>query len=119
MNKLKEFNYKYIYSSNILRASNEYFDIVITTIYRTLKESYDFQNTFKNLTKLKRFYPILINGFIDWFNNFSKDGNRKNLKNKILFDITKPEDFFLSIITYISGMTDKFAIDTYNEIIGF
>ena len=35
------------------------------------------------------------------------------------FDIEKPEDFFLSIITYISGMTDKFAIDTYNEIIGF
>ena len=119
MNKIKEFNYKYIYTSDILRASNEYFDIVITTIYRTLKQAYDFKNTFENLTKLKRFYPILINGFIDWFNNFSKDGSRENLKNKILFDIEKPEDFFLSIITYISGMTDKFAIDTYNEIIGF
>lgn len=119
MNKIKEFNYRYIYTSDILRASNEYFDIVITTIYRILKQAYDFKNTFENLTKLKRFYPVLINGFMDWFNNFYKNGNRENLKNKVLFDIEKPKDFFLSIITYISGMTDKFAIDTYNEIIGF
>ena len=93
--------------------------MVINTIYSVLKNAYDYQNTFDNLAKLKRFYPNLINGFTDWFNNFFKDGNRENLKNKVLFDISKPEDFFLAIVTYISGMTDKFAIDIYNEIIGF
>ncbi len=44
---------------------------------------------------------------------------RNELKNKVLFDITNPEDYYLSIIIYISGMTDKFAIDAYNEIISF
>ena len=119
LNKIKEFNYKYIYTASVLKASDAYFEMVINTIYSVLKNAYDYQNTFDNLAKLKRFYPNLINGFTDWFNNFSKDGNRKNLKNKVLFDISKPEDFFLAIVTYISGMTDKFAIDIYNEIIGF
>ena len=44
--------------------------------------------------------------------------NRK-LKNKIIFDINKKEDYIQSIIYYITGMTDKFAIDMYNEIIHF
>ena len=76
-------------------------------------------NTLSNLSKLSRFYPNLIKGFTDWFNNFSNIGNRENLKNKILFDLTNPTDYYFAIILYIAGMTDKFAIDTYSEIIGF
>ena len=36
-----------------------------------------------------------------------------------LFDLTIPTDYYFAIILYIAGMTDKFAIDTYSEIIGF
>ena len=61
----------------------------------------------------------LITRFIDWFNNFSNISNREGLKNKVLFNIEDPKDYYLSVILYISGMTDKFAIDIYNEIIGF
>ena len=32
---------------------------------------------------------------------------------------THKEDFYKSIISYISGMTDNFAIEIYNEIIRF
>ena len=46
-------------------------------------------------------------------------GNRTGLNNKIIFDINKKEDYIQAIIYYISGMTDKFAIDMYNEIIHF
>ena len=56
---------------------------------------------------------------MEWLNNFSKTGNREGLKNRVLFDIEKPTDYYFAIVLYISGMTDKFAIDTYNEIIGF
>ena len=37
----------------------------------------------------------------------------------ILFDIENEKDYCKAIIYYISGMTDNFAIDTYNKIIGF
>lgn len=119
MNKIKKFNYEYIYLSKILKPSEEYFSIVINRIYETLKSTYDYENTFDNLDKLKKFYPNLVNGFIDWFNNFSAISDRNNLKNKVLFDLNNPTDYYFAIVLYIAGMTDKFAIDTYNEIIGF
>ena len=119
MNKIKEFNYKHIYTSDVLKPSAEYFSVVINRIYDTLKSAYAGVDTFNNLKKFMNFYPNLINGFTDWFNNFSNVGNRDNLKNKILFDINVPTDYYFAIILYIAGMTDKFAIDTYNEIIGF
>ena len=119
MNKIKKFNYEYIYLSKILKASDNYFEIVINEIYDTLKDCYDEQNTFNKLKDLEKFYPNLIHGFIDWLNNFYQTSKRDHLKNKILFDISKPKDYYSSIISYISGMTDKFAIDMYNEIISY
>ena len=119
MNKIKEFNYKYIYTSPILKASNNYFSVVINQIYNTIKEAYCGIDTLDSLNRLKKYYPLLINGFIDWFNNFSFSGNRDCLKNKMLFNLTNFKDYCFSIVLYISGMTDKFAIDIYNEIIGF
>lgn len=119
MNKIKKFNYEYIYLSKILKASDNYFEIVINEIYDTLKDCYDEQNTFKRLKDLEKFYPNLIHGFIDWVNNFYQTSKRDHLKNKILFDISNPKDYYSSIISYISGMTDKFAIDMYNEIISY
>ena len=119
MNKIKKFNYEYIYLSKILKASDNYFETVINEIYYTLKDCYDEQNTFKRLKDLEKFYPNLIHGFIDWVNNFYQTSKRDHLKNKILFDISNPKDYYSSIISYISGMTDKFAIDMYNEIISY
>ena len=119
MNKIKKFNYQYIYLSNVLKPSDNYFSVVINQIYDTLKSAYSEKNTFNNLKALKKFYPNLINGFIDWFNNFFKNIDRMGMKNRALFDITIPTDYYFAIILYISGMTDKFAIDTYNEIISY
>ena len=45
----------------------------------------------------------------------------KELKliNDVIFDFNNAKDFYKCIIYYISGMTDKFAIEIYNDIIGF
>ena len=135
MNKIKDFNYENIYNAKIMQPSNNYFYVVINQIYNTLKEAYDGEKTFNNLSKLGKFCPNLVKEFIGWFKNYSvnnytnisdveslqhtNNNIRNELKNKVLFDITNPEDYYLSIIIYISGMTDKFAIDAYNEIISF
>lgn len=135
MNKIKDFNYENIYNAKVMQPSNNYFYVVINQIYNTLKEAYDGENTFNNLSKLGKFCPNLVREFIGWFNNYSvnnytnisdveslqhtNNNMRNGMKNKVLFDITNPEDYYLSIIIYISGMTDKFAIDAYNEIISF
>lgn len=121
MNKIKEFNYKHIYLSKRLEPSRRYFSIVINEIYDLLKSTYDNVNTLNNLQVLSKTYPKLGNGFINFIYNYYDFGNRENLKlkNKILFSIDNERDFYKAIIYYISGMTDNFAIEIYNEIIHF
>ena len=119
MNKIKEFNYKNIYKSDRIEPSNRFFNLVINEIYNLLKSTYDGQNTLKNLSALKNTYPKLYESFTSFMYNYYDFKNRDdlNLKNKVLFSIDKPSDFYKSIIYYIAGMTDNFAIEIYNEII--
>ena len=121
MDKIKEFNYKNIYACTRLEPSNRYFNLVINEIYNLLKSTYDGSNTLNNLKNLSITYPKLGNGFINFIYNYYDFGNRENLKlkNKILFSIDNVRDFYKAIIYYISGMTDNFAIEIYNEIINF
>ena len=119
MNKIKKFNYEYIYGSELLNPSNEYFSIVLNRIYNTLKECYSEHNTFEKLSNLSKYYPKLVNGFKSFLINYIFMENRVNLKNEILYDISKSNDYYMAILEYMSGMTDKFAIDMYNEIISF
>lgn len=121
INKIKDFNYKNIYFSDRIRPSNNFFKLVLNEIYDKLKNCFEEENTLNNVQKLEKFYPNLSNGFHDFLENYADFGNREELKlkNKIVFDIKNKEDFYKAILTYISGMTDNFAIEIYNEIIRF
>lgn len=119
MNQIKSFNYQYIYSSDRLKPSNHYFSLVLNEIYDILKSTFDGKDTISRLKSLEKFYPNLVSGFLNWINSFWNIGDRTHLKNTILFDVSNEKDYLTAIISYISGMTDKFAIDTYQEIISF
>ena len=121
MNKIKEFNYKHIYFSRRTLTSTKYFELVINEIYDILKVCYDNTNTLLNLSNLKKFYPKLADGFYHFLENYCDFANREELKlkNKIIFDISNEQDFSRAIISYISGMTDNFVMEMYNEIIRF
>ena len=121
LNKIKEFNYKNIYYSDRIMPSNNFFKLVINQIYDKLKNCFDGENTVLNIQKLNKFYPKLSSGFYDFLQSYSDFGDREELKlkNKVVFDVSNKEDFYKSILSYISGMTDNFAIEIYTEIIRF
>ena len=121
LNQIKQFNYDNIYNSNRILPSNRYFELVISEIYNTLKNTYDGNNTLNNLNVLSKSFPKLSKSFISFINNYYDFGNRDNLrlKNKVIFNIENPNDYYKCILYYISGMTDNFAIEIYNEIIRF
>ena len=121
MNKIKEFNYKNIYSAERIKPSVRYFDLVIKEIYNLLKSTYNGLNTLNNLNNLSKTYPKLGQSFTEFIYNYYDFGNRESLKlkNKILFSLDNEKDYYQAIIYYISGMTDNFAIEIYNEIIHF
>ena len=121
MNKIKEFNYKHIYFSRRTLTSTKYFKLIINEIYDILKDCYDKKYTLDNLNTLRKFYPKLSDGFYHFLENYCDFSDREELKlkNRIIFDISNEKDFSKSIISYISGMTDNFAMEMYNEIIRF
>ena len=113
INKLKKFNYKNIYLSSKVIASNEYFELILKTIYNFLKEA------FKNQEKIQKICPDLINDFNCWISNYWNLERNDNNKNDIIFDVKNEKDYCKAVICYISGMTDNYAIDMYNKIIKF
>ena len=121
LNEIKSFNYKNIYLCNRIKPSNRYFELVLNEIYNTLKSCYDENSFFSSVKSLEKFYPKLSNSFLGFLYNYCCLDNRENLKlkNIILFKNENLSNFCKAIIYYISGMTDNFAIEIYNEIIGF
>lgn len=119
INSIKKFNYKNIYMSDILKPSIEYFKLIINQIYETLKRLYNGENTLVEIHKLKKFYPKLMSSFEEWIVNYWNLPRSEKCKNDEFIDMENEKDYCKAIIYYISGMTDNFAIDIYNEIIRF
>lgn len=120
LDKIKAFNYKHIYLNRKVDASDIYFEIIINGIYDLLKSLYKGENTLSEIQKINKHYPTLSSTFYNWLLLYSNVPNRdSSLKNNIIYDLSNEKDYYMAIITYISGMTDNFAINIYNEIIGF
>ena len=119
MDKIKAFNYKYIYGAKRMMPSNKYFELVINQIFDILIDTYDEENTPNKILEMSKYYPNLSNNFYNWIVKYWNIGNRTGLNNKIIFDINKKEDYIQAIIYYISGMTDNYAIQMYQKMIRF
>lgn len=121
MNKIKQFNYKNIYLSNRIKPSTRFFQVVLNEIYNTLKSCFNGDNALISVTNLKQSYPKLYDSFSKFLYSYYDYDNRdkSNFKNQIIFQSASYTDFCRAILYYISGMTDNYAIEIYNEIIGF
>ena len=119
MNLLIEFNNDKIYKHNILKPMVRYCTLFMNELFSLLKSAYDEDNTIRNLKKMKKFYPELISEFIGWLSNYCEIDERDEDKyqNRIIFDISKEKDYSKAIITYLSGMTDKYIVKMYDSLI--
>ena len=119
LKEIKDFNYKHIYTARKIKPAIRYFSIVLNEIYFTLKSTYDGKNTAYKIRKLKKMYPEVVGNFQEWLENYWNQQRKNDNQNDIIVNMDDEKSFSKAIIYYISGMTDNFAIDTYNKIIGF
>jgi len=119
MDEIKAFNAKIIYNSELLKPSDKYFEICLNQIYDTLSVCYDGTNTIAKIEEKEKYYPVLIPAFKEWLLTYVDRIDRGDLNNKIVYDLNKKEDYLKAVITYISGMTDNYAMEVYNELIQY
>ena len=118
LNKINKFYVENVYTSDKLKRANKYFKLVIESIFECLYNEYDGENTINKLQERYEMSPKLIGGFIEWLDMYLKKDSSKDY-NKKIFNLNKKKDYAKAVVYYISGMTDKYAIDMYNEIISF
>ncbi len=117
MKFIKEFNYKYIYNNAKLSSFKDYTNIIINTIYKNLLSEYDNIKVGKwSLNNIRS--GLLKSSFYAWLDKYSFQTN-DNYKNRIQFNVSNEKEYKRSIVYFISGMTDNFAISIFNELNSF
>ncbi len=129
--ELKKFNFSHIYNHWRLKEFSIYAGNVLGTIFRTLMKTKEYVQHGR-LNQALRYYPILCKTFEQWLIKYahympcSETCRSRVDRYKIMhfntekiFSIEDYESFTKCVIEFISGMTDSFAIQVYEEIISF
>lgn len=135
--EIKKFNFAYIYNHWRLKEFATYATNIIKTIYTTLINSFPYVQSGR-VSQFLQYYPILQKNFEEWLVKYghyrpllSKGTDSQGLRirtNKInsmrcntekVFNLDDFNSFQKCVIEFISGMTDSFAIQVYEEIISF
>lgn len=125
--ELKRFCFKNIYSNWRLQEFQQYAETVIKTIYRTLMKVERYAKNGRIPSNAASF-PLLAKSFEEWLichSNYVRADGIENLRKKMrydtetIFDVHSAESFQKCVIEFISGMTDEYAIKSFNEIISF
>ena len=120
LKRIKDFNYRAIYKNPKFDVYRKYVALVIRSIYDTLIERYDGDNTINKLKEKVNVYPTLIHDFCKYLKTYfslEKDVRYKN--KKIYGKLETREIYAQAIIDYISGMTDRYAIEIFNELLRY
>lgn len=127
--ELKKFNFAHIYNHWRLKEFSCYADNCLHTIFRTLMRYYDYARNGRMAQALK-YYPVLGKTFTEWlikYTNYRPATWKTDVDRKKILRINTTQFFNMNdigsytkcVVEFISGMTDVFAIQVYDEIISF
>lgn len=116
---LRAYNTEHIYAAPRVVLADRYFELIIREIYATLSSFYDGAGTGKRLLSMEDAYESLPRKFYNWLSTYWSLERDPHLKNAPVYNMARREDYLRAVLHYISGMTDKYAIDTYHDIISF
>jgi len=119
INLLGDFNFRYIYRAPRVNRAENFFEIVIREIFSLLYDCYDGPDTLMRLDELRKFYPTVSSSFCEWLGAYWTLIRDPKQKNPAIFDISHEKDYARAVISFIAGMSDRYAMECFNEIISF
>lgn len=128
LNEIKAFNMQAIYMNKRFDVYRNYAALIIRSIYDTLMQAFDYENSISRLLKMSRAYPELIKDFVKHLSRYSaidcenskvEVQLRRYNNEKIYGRLESKEIYAQAIIDYISGMTDRYAVAVFNELLKY
>lgn len=120
---VKAFNYKNICRHPRILTFMKYATLILETIFEQLGVNISGSNVRTVIEKERLLYPKLYTTFEGWLTKYSdydlKEKENRNCKNKLIYHLDNEQEYKNCVLDFISGMSDTFAIDTFNEIISF
>ena len=129
LTRIKKFNYQHIYNNPRLDPFVHYSELVLVELFMALSDVYDGDKTFERIHEAEAFYPTLMKTFGNYLARYvTLPGARIAIagyerpecdNEKIYGALSTEKEFTQAVIDYISGMTDSFAISTYQELLRY
>lgn len=129
MNMLKGFNNEYIYKNKRFEPFKKYAELVINEIFNVLMDTYNGIHSFEKIETKIKYYPILMNSFEKWLvdycdleiiNNSELKDIALNCENKKIYGKLSDEKIYTqAVLDFIAGMTDRFAVKVFNELLTY
>ena len=102
-------------------------ELVLKSIFEALRDCYAEENTFIKVLKLKRESATLSESFSKWLARYcnidivpeplQKDVAIYCDNRKIYNNLETKNIYYQAIIDYLAGMTDRYAIKIFNELL--
>ncbi len=123
MDLIREFSYDRIYNHPRLNSFKDYARLLITTLFDFLSGIHRPTQMLSVLDYQRRFCPVLADTFSEWlvkYSDLDPDArSRRRFSNRIIYSIGSRDSYLRAVIDFISGMTDRFAIKVFEELINF
>lgn len=131
MNALKDFNYKNIYRHQRFKPYTHYTELVINELFSALLEMYDERGTWDSLRGASRYCPELFGSFARFLARYCDPeiipASERELtdiavacKNRKIYGrLESPKEYIQCIIDFISGMTDRYAVRVFEELLRY
>ena len=140
LNEVKAFNYAKIYRNPKLQNFNDYAKLVLNSVFKELMEYFDGAETLSGLEKVysRKHTPKFVREFYSWVLKYCDSAAVASVTDKSVAigktgaeeltryhnikcygDLSDKAVYTQAILDFVSGMTDKYAIQCFEELISF
>jgi len=120
MKELMQFNYSHIYLDKRLDPYSKYARLALEQIFEQLHDYYDGEDTIADLSGSMHEYPLLISEFISFLHTYSAVDSPLRYRNAKIYGTLDTEEIYdQAVIDFIAGMTDRFAVKVYEELLKY
>ena len=125
---IKTFNYEKIYKNERFEPFKRYASLVINELFSALYSCTNGGEIFENLNEKEKFYPKLIKDFKGYVAKYVNEETLKKsgcileekYENKKIYGALADEKTYAkAVLDFISGMTDRYAVSSFNELITY